>query len=263
MDAGGYDGSHTRRRYLPAMSRSRWPLIVLFIGIALLCARLGLWQVDRLRQRQRANAAVLAARGLPPVDLNAEGRVTGLAPGRPVRAVGRYDHAREVVIMGRVLEGTPGVQVLTPLRLAGSDRAVLVNRGFVPAPDGFSAELDSLAEPGLVTIQGTSEAFAATADRNPPRVRNGRLAVGRVNYRALADEVPYPLLGVIVRQAPAAGLPALPRRLPPDPLDDGPHLGYAIQWFGFATIALVFAVVFWRRGAGTPLAERSGAGAPV
>jgi cytochrome oxidase assembly protein ShyY1 len=27
-------------------------------------------------------------------------------------------------------------------------------------------------------------------------------------------------------------------RLEPPPLDEGPHLGYAFQWFAFATIAL-------------------------
>ncbi len=70
------------------MSRSRWPLVALFVGIALLCARLGLWQVDRLQQRRSANAAVAAARDLPPVDLNTAGRVTGLAAGRAVVARG-------------------------------------------------------------------------------------------------------------------------------------------------------------------------------
>ncbi len=243
------------------MSRSRWPLVALFVGIALLCARLGLWQVDRLQQRRSANAAVAAARDLPPVDLNTAGRVTGLAAGRAVVARGTYDFGHEVVVMGRVLDGTPGLHVLTPLRLAGSDRAVLVNRGFVPAPDGFSAPLDSLREPGEVTVRGTAQAFAPTADRSPPRRRDDRLTVGRVHYRTLADEFPYTLLGLIVRQDAAAGLPALPRRLPPDPLAEGPHLGYAIQWFAFATIALVFAVIFWRRGAGRRQPEGSAGGA--
>jgi hypothetical protein len=41
-------------------------------------------------------------------------------------------------------------------------------------------------------------------------------------------------------------------RLTPPPLDDGPHLNYAIQWFAFAVIALVGAgvVIRQRREAG-------------
>jgi cytochrome oxidase assembly protein ShyY1 len=30
-------------------------------------------------------------------------------------------------------------------------------------------------------------------------------------------------------------------RLTPPPLDEGPHLSYAIQWFAFAAIALIGA----------------------
>lgn len=226
---------------------SRWPLVVLFIAVALLCARLGLWQVDRLRQRQRANAAVAEARALPPVDLNSMGRVTSLPDGRRVTASGTYDLERQVVLMGRMLDGSPGVHVITPLRLEGSDRAVLVNRGFVPTPDGFTVELDSFAEPGAATVTGAVQPFASSADQTPSRVRNGALAVSRLHLGALREQFPYPLVPVLIRQEPGAELPALPRRLPPDPLDDGPHLGYAIQWSAFAVIALVFAAIFWRK----------------
>ena len=221
--------------------------MLLFIGIALLCARLGFWQVERLRDRNAANAAVAEARLSPPVDLTTAERVTDLRTGRAVAGRGTYDFEHEVVVMGRVLGGTPGVHVLTPLRLEGSDRAVLVNRGFVPAPDAFSVELDSLREPGPVGVTGVVQPFAPTGDRSPPSRRTGPIAVGRVHYGSLRDLFPYPLLPVIVRQDTAAGLPALPQRLPPDPLDEGPHLGYAIQWFAFASIALVFAAVFTRR----------------
>jgi cytochrome oxidase assembly protein ShyY1 len=34
-------------------------------------------------------------------------------------------------------------------------------------------------------------------------------------------------------------------------LNDGPHLNYAIQWFAFAVIALVFAGVILNQGRGS------------
>lgn len=236
------------------MPRSRWPLVILFVGIALLCARLGFWQVDRLQLRRQTNQALAAARRSPPLDLTTASRVTAPPEGTPVRARGTWDFAREIVVMGRVLQGTPGVYVLTPLRLAGSDHAVLVNRGFVPAPDGFSVALDSLREPPRAEVSGSVREFDPVGDRSPPTARGGRLNVGRIHYGTLRDRFPYPLLPVILRQD-TAGVPPLPRRLPPEPLDDGPHLGYAIQWFGFAAIALVFAAVVWRRGGGERLRE--------
>lgn len=230
------------------MSQSRrWPLVVLFVGVALLCARLGFWQVDRLRQREASNAAIAAARRAPPVDLTTARQVTGVTAGQAVTARGTYDFDHEIVVMGRALGGTPGVHIITPLRLSGSERAVLVNRGFVPTPDAFTVELDSLREPGPVEVRGVAQEFASTADRSPPSRRSGAISVSRVHFGSLRDLLPYPLLHVIVRQDTAAALPALPYRLPPDPLDEGPHLGYAIQWFAFSAIALVFAAIFLRR----------------
>lgn len=229
------------------MPRSRrWPLVVLFVGIALLCARLGLWQVDRLQQRRAANAAIEAARLAEPVDLTSTTRATDIAAGQAVSATGTYDFDNQIVVMGRVLEGTPGVHVLTPLRLAGSDRAVLVNRGFVPAADAFTVDLASLRADDSAKVEGVAQEFATTADRSPPSRRSGALAVSRVHYGTLRDALPYRLLHVIIQQSGSEGAPALPRRLPPAVLDDGPHMGYAVQWFAFAAIALVFAAIFWR-----------------
>jgi surfeit locus 1 family protein len=69
-----------------------------------------------------------------------------------------------------------------------------------------------------------------------------------LDLAAVRERLPYPVLDVVVQQEPSPGLPRLPRRVPPPALDDGPHLSYAVQWFSFMTIALVFAGVFWRKG---------------
>ncbi len=37
-----------------------------------------------------------------------------------------------------------------------------------------------------------------------------------------------------------------PSRVPPPSLTDGPHLSYALQWFGFATVFVIGFVVFAR-----------------
>jgi surfeit locus 1 family protein len=37
-----------------------------------------------------------------------------------------------------------------------------------------------------------------------------------------------------------------PSRVPPPSLTDGPHLSYALQWFGFATVFMIGFVVFAR-----------------
>jgi surfeit locus 1 family protein len=126
--------------------------------------------------------------------------------------------------------------------VAGSDSAILVNRGWVYAPDGMTADLARTRESDTTFHGYVVEFESGTADS----VRlNG---IRRMNYAAIARVLPYPIRRFYVvatsDSAPANGAPVL--RLNPPVLDDGPHLSYAFQWFSFAVIALA--------GAGTVLA---------
>ena len=134
----------------------RLTLLVLAL-VALLFVRLGLWQLGRLEERRTANRAAAAAREEPPRELGqgADWTAEELSE-RWVEASGTYDHAHEVVIRGQAFQGTPGVLVATPLRLATSDSAVLVLRGFVPSPDAVRADLSGLREPSTVRA-GTTQ----------------------------------------------------------------------------------------------------------
>lgn len=216
------------------------------MAAAAVCVRLGFWQMGRLQERRAANRVAGEARAAPPVRLPGAGHVGSLA-NRRVEAVGRYDHANEIVVRGTSFQGLPGVAVVTPLRLAGRDTALLVTRGFVPAPDAVTAELDPLREEGEVRVEGVALPLDSGGGR--PLERNGRTTWGALDGAALRDRLPYPFFPVALRQTPDPSLPRLPRRLEPPALDDGPHLSYAVQWFLFAGMAVAFAVVVvarWR-----------------
>ena len=82
--------------------------------------------------------------------------------------------------------------------------------------------------------------------------------VRRLDRDSLAKRLPYPVapfLLVMTDTAHAAG-DSIPARVAEPVLDDGPHLGYALQWFAFALIGVVGAIVgaraanrgFWRAG---------------
>src|SRR5512143_3715950 len=102
----------------------------LTLALALGFVRLGIWQLTRLRERRAGNAIALAARALPPLDLDDPGALAAIAPealdNRRVRATGRYDHAAEIVLRGQSEQGVAGVRIVTPLRLLRGDTAVLV-----------------------------------------------------------------------------------------------------------------------------------------
>ena len=206
--------------------------LAIAVAVAAGCVRLGVWQVDRLQQRRARNTQVRAARERPAVEAHA-GLPADSAASRRVHAAGRYDYAHQQLWRGRAYEGVPGVALVTPLLLAGGS-AVFVDRGWAPSPDAAHVDEQAYREPDTTEVLGLG--FRA------PRGR------GDVNPAALGDSLPYPVLPFIVQQLPpstAVNRPLPPGliRWPPPPLDDGPHLSYAIQWFCFAVIILVGSVV--------------------
>jgi surfeit locus 1 family protein len=222
-------------------SRARLVLIVCFTAVALVCARLGLWQMDRLHERRAANVAALEARSAPRIRLDGATPITAELDGREVSATGRYDHEHDVVLRGRAYGGSPGVEVVTPLVLEGGRTAVLVNRGFLPSPDAVTVQTDSVREFGRVRVNGT--ALFIPSGGGAPLERNGHTTWARLDREGLGAGLPYRIAPIYIRQSPDTTLPAFPRRLEPLPIDDGPHLNYAIQWFAFAAMAIVFGGV--------------------
>lgn len=226
-------------------SRSRLVLIACFTLPALVFVRLGLWQVSRLKERRAANVVALQARSEPPIRLDSATSITEKLDGRQVSATGRYDHEHDLLLRGKAYGGTPGVEVVTPLVLEGGRMAVLVNRGFLPTPDAVTAQTDSVREFGRVRVSGT--ALDIPSGGGAPLERSGHTTWARLDREALGARLPYRIAPVYIRQSPDRALPRFPRRLEPLPIDDGPHLSYAIQWFSFALMAIVFGVVVWKQ----------------
>jgi surfeit locus 1 family protein len=227
-------------------SASRLVFIGALLLIALACTGLGFWQIGRLKERRAANALASAARAVPTRVLPREADSSW--SNRRVRVYGRYDHNHDIVLRGRAYRGVPGVQIVSPLIPESGNTAVLVNRGFVPAPDATTVMPDSLREPGTRWVEGLALPIG-TGPSEPLRHR-GRTTWARLDREALRRALPYPIYPFYLQQLPNSALPAFPRRIDPPALDDGPHLFYAIQWFGFAAIAIGFGVVAARKSFG-------------
>jgi surfeit locus 1 family protein len=236
--------------------RARLLLIAFFAIAALVCGWLGVWQVSRLKERRAENQHALQARSGPTVQLKGEMPGDSSLIQRRVTAVGRYDHAHDLVLRGKAYRGIPGVEIVTPLVLPGGRAAILVNRGFVPSPDALTVEADSLREPGNVRVEGI--ALAVPSGGGVPLARGGRTSWSRLDLTALRSRLPYPLAPFYIRQLPDTALPRFPRRLAAPAIDDGPHLNYAVQWFAFAIMAVVFGIVMWKQtGSGEGKRERN------
>lgn len=221
--------------------------LVVLAGVVVLC-RLGIWQLDRLAQRRAQNALINAQIAAPAMPLDGTPIDPNALDYRHVSVRGVYDSAQEIVLRNRARDGVPGVDLITPLRLIGSDQAVLVDRGWVPLEQSSPAARRAFAEPGEVTVEGVARRaqIYAGGPVDPPLSPDRRRldAWFRVDIPRIQQQLGYPLLAVFIEQQPAPSDPPLPQRVSTTDLGEGPHLGYAIQWFAFATILLVGYIAF-------------------
>ena len=128
------------------MSRRTLGFVIFAAVVAAACVRLGFWQLDRREQRRALNATLasrLAGDPAPAFDVMRE---SATAQFRRAVARGTYDFANEVAVGSRTHQGSPGVHVLTPLRIPGRDTALLVNRGWAYSPDAMSVDLGRWVE---------------------------------------------------------------------------------------------------------------------
>lgn len=217
----------------------------LAFGAAALFVRLGFWQLHRLRDRQRRNAVIAERQHAPPMPFAALPRDTAQVRYRRASVTGRYDYEHELVLTSRTNKGAPGVELLTPVRVPGTDTAVLVDRGWVYAADASTVDRARWREGDSARVSGQVELYAPDVDvgmvaRDPHVVR-------RPSRRELASKLPYPVAPFYVLYTADTAGSGHPVRREPAALDDGPHRSYAVQWFSFALIALVGAGAVVRR----------------
>lgn len=217
---------------------------LLFGGLFPLFVSLGFWQLQRAEETSAINMLREARTREPRIRLGPEIPADLEAMRyRPVFAEGEYDTAHQFLLDNQLQGQVPGYHVLTPLRLAGSERAILVNRGWVPQGASRAALPDVVSAPsGRVRVRGSLD------------------FLHRVGFRLKGAEIPAPGWPAVVqlpesgRLAERLGYPLLPYQvlLDPDaeggyarswhavPLDPGKNRGYALQWFLFAAGAAFF-----------------------
>jgi surfeit locus 1 family protein len=223
------------------------PRAVFALAIPLACAalfvRLGIWQLSRLHEKRVFNAELSSRLAAPLTDVTALPGDTAAGHYRRVAASGAMLYDRDVVYAGRSHEGSPGVDLLTPMKIDGHDTVVMVNRGWAFSPDAASIADSLWREKDSESVSGYAETFAGTERQSTQR------RVHALDRRAVEALVGLPVAPYIIVQTSDTGRHAdsVPVRLGVPVLSEGPHQSYAIQWFSFALVAVVGGVALARR----------------
>jgi surfeit locus 1 family protein len=246
---------------------SRWVRALLVVGIvtgAAVMVGLGIWQLGRWQERRALNAAIRLRLAQPPLLLTGQPLADAASlEYRPVSVRGVYDFSQEIILQNRAHEQVPGVHAITPLRIAGSEVGVLVDRGWLPyelAPPEARAAYQFPS--GEVEVQGILRMSQTRPSAFLPLPIDPTRGPGDPrldewfwpNIDQMQGQIPYPLLPMYIEKPVAPEVSQLPIAGYEVDLSEGPHLSYAIQWFSFAAILILGPMAYGyqrrRRGRG-------------
>lgn len=217
---------------------------ILILALGVTFVTLGFWQLDRWSERRLSNsinAARYQAAPTPLLELltGAGDDVASLEYRRAI-VTGEFAPGEEVLLRSKVRDTRAGFDVITPLVLAGDD-VVLVDRGWVPLEFDTVPVVAASPPSGETTTEGLVRLTEPrTGGGHDDFARGAAVTISRVDIPALDPQISGTLLPVYIELIGEVGPTVLPvPSLSPDFTDEGPHRDYALQWFGFALVAVL------------------------
>lgn len=245
-----------RPQAMPATGVAGFRRLSLFAaaGVAVLLG-LGTWQLERKARKEDLLRTIAARSKQAPIDV--EVAAARRAAGEnleyaPVRAKGRLLPERSLFYYAPGPQG-PGYHVYAPLVIP-SGKAVLINRGFLPAAERAVAvharpsSGDTIEVVGLLRSPGSAGWFTPSNDpqqnlwywRDLPAMARQALAPSTDVFPFFIEELARPAGSPRAPGEPAGGATRLdlPNR----------HLEYALTWYGLAAALIgVYLTLAWSR----------------
>jgi surfeit locus 1 family protein len=237
-------------------------LVLVAIGILL-----GNWQARRAAEKTVLQARLAQRAAAPPLVLGAAPQDPAAIEFRRVVVTGSFVPGWPVFLDNRPLDGRSGSVLLMPFTITGSQRHVLVARGWLPRDpaggmrppkvDTPGVGTPGVATPGVATPGGTVTLHGIAVRRparlmqlgTAPALRPGAV-VQNLEVDAFARASGLDMQPFLLEQTgPSLPGEALVRKWPAPGVDVDRHKGYAFQWYALAVLAFLFFVTTgWRSG---------------
>ena len=161
---------------------------------------------------------------------------------RSVQATGHFDNSLQILLDNRVVNTKAGYFVYTPFNVVNSNKKVLVNRGWIESAADRKDILNIDVSDKLTSIIGVIKAEPLTGlvlkEMPPEKITEKIYRVQKLDIEEINKQLNIDLLPFIIRLEPESEHGLL-RVWPLPGSDEAKHLGYAYQWFAFATTLLI------------------------
>ncbi len=211
----------------------RW--VPLLVGALLVAqfAGLGAWQISRGFEKRASQAAFRDETGFAAWQDGME-----IRSYQRLKATGRYDGERQILLENIIVNSRYGYYVLTPLAGAEGEPPLLVNRGWIEKT-GDVVDPAALEVPeGRITVRGRAGSLPRAGMKMGDAISPGsdwpRFAV-YPDYEEVAAALGYAVQDfVLLMDHEEAG--GFYRHWVPSEFGPGKHFGYAFQWFAMAAV---------------------------
>ncbi len=214
---------------------------VISILAALLCYAMCYWQYTRYVGKRAyfgevETQARLGVQRLDPAADDLEAMRYAI-----VQVAGEFDYEREVVLTNRSKDSAPGVRVVTPLKIEGSETRILVDRGFLPYRLYAEKRHGDYRPAGRQEVEGMlrpshRKAFFLAPSTPEPKSGEWRERWIRLEIEKMAAQLPYEPAPMFIEQRnQGEGYPVYD---PKTVVSAGRHLNYTIQWASFGTFSI-------------------------
>jgi surfeit locus 1 family protein len=225
--------------------RPKWSLTFLMLATLICFLKLGFWQLDRAKEKDLLQQRFEMGLRAIPTSLNELPKDTSNWPYLSVTVTGHYDNAHNILLDNKFHKHQVGYEVLTPLRVVGDTRTILVNRGWVPAPRQRSSLPhipDISGEHNIIgLIYMPPEKPFTLEKKNLAATVNWPYRVQTLDIAHLQKTLNAPLFPFII-QLDKKQDHGFVRDWQPINLSLNKHLGYAVQWFTFALVLIIIFV---------------------
>ncbi|WP_345844812.1 SURF1 family protein [Shewanella algae] len=225
----------------------RYLALLFTLGLFLLMVKLGFWQLQRAEEKQLLAQEIAAKADAGPSSFSALLRQdpSSRLTGQKLQLSANVLSGKQLLLDNQVYQGRVGYLLLQPLQVEPEQPWLLLELGFIPAPEKRSELPEILPLPPRLTLEGRlwqkgsnplSQELLAEAGW-PKRIQN-------LNWPQLEHLLGHKLIPAVLQPVQLEGVD-LPRPWQPLPMPAEKHLGYALQWFSMAA-ALLLLLVWWR-----------------
>jgi surfeit locus 1 family protein len=224
--------------------------LLIAVAACTITVMLGNWQFRRAAEKQLTSMRHDEAMSRPALALAgalADGGDPATLIGRRLVLKGTFEPELTYFLDNRSRDGRPGYEVLTPVRLSGSELSILVLRGWLPAGVRRDMVPGPIRTPsGELELEGVALRALSHALQPPgvPPAGQVRQNLSIAEFARLSGRAMLPF-ALEQRTDTADGLD---RNWPRMDSSADKNIAYAVQWYCFAMLSVIlFIVLSFRR----------------